>query len=129
MTMGELTMRGAYLGTNVSCNVEKMVENGYSCRRRSAHDLRSILLKLTNKGGRLHDWLRAIYQRHVAMLTQNGITAADLQHATAVLERLERFWLRAVPIDTAVSSNCSIGRYRHSRNGPRLQNRHGGFRQ
>ena len=54
-----------------------------------------ILVKLTNKGRSLHDWLRPMYQRHVAMLAQNGITAADLQHATAVLERLERFWLEA----------------------------------
>src|SRR5258708_7901037 len=29
MTMGELTLRGCYLGSNVSYNVKKMVENGY----------------------------------------------------------------------------------------------------
>ena len=29
MTVGELTLRGCYLGSNVSYNVKKMVENGY----------------------------------------------------------------------------------------------------
>ena len=29
MTVGELTARGYYLGSNVSYNVKKMVENGY----------------------------------------------------------------------------------------------------
>jgi len=28
MTVGELTLRGCYLGSNVSYNVKKMVENG-----------------------------------------------------------------------------------------------------
>ena len=29
MTVGELTLRGCYLGSNVSYNVKKMVENGF----------------------------------------------------------------------------------------------------
>ena len=29
MTVGELPLRGCYLGSNVSYNVKKMVENGY----------------------------------------------------------------------------------------------------
>ena len=29
MTVGELTLRGCYLGSNVSYNLKKMVENGY----------------------------------------------------------------------------------------------------
>ena len=33
MTIGELTLRGAYLGSNVSYNVKKMVDPGLSCRR------------------------------------------------------------------------------------------------
>jgi DNA-binding MarR family transcriptional regulator len=42
MTIGELTTRGAYLGSNVSYNVNKMVENGYLVQERSLHDRRSI---------------------------------------------------------------------------------------
>ena len=47
MTVGELTLRGCYLGSNVSYNVKKMVENGYLAHERSVHDRRSIHVRLT----------------------------------------------------------------------------------
>ena len=40
MTVGELTLRGCYLGSNVSYNVKKMVENEYLAHERSVHDRR-----------------------------------------------------------------------------------------
>ena len=48
MTVGELTSRGCYLGSNVSYNVKKLVESGYLEAERSAHDLRSINVKLSD---------------------------------------------------------------------------------
>src|SRR5215472_4781203 len=50
MTFGELTLRGCYLGSNVSYNVKKMVENGYLTQERSRHDRRSVRVRLTEKG-------------------------------------------------------------------------------
>jgi DNA-binding MarR family transcriptional regulator len=50
MTVGELTLRGCYLGSNVSYNVKKMVENKYLMHERSVHDRRSIHVRLTEKG-------------------------------------------------------------------------------
>ncbi len=41
MTIGELTLRGCYLGSNVSYNVKKLVEHGYLDQQRSLHDRRS----------------------------------------------------------------------------------------
>ena len=38
MTVGELTLRGCYLGSNVSYNVKKMVENGYLAQQRQLAD-------------------------------------------------------------------------------------------
>src|SRR5438874_12295769 len=49
MTIGELTLRGCYLGSNVSYNVKKMVETGYLDAERSVHDLRSIRVKLPTR--------------------------------------------------------------------------------
>ena|ERR1051326_2084542 len=92
MTIGELTLRGCYLGSNVSYNVKKMVENGYLDAERSAHDLRSIRVKLTNKGHLLRDRLVRMYERHTEMLRQADITESDLQGALAALERLSRLW-------------------------------------
>ena len=40
LTVGELTVRGYYLGSNVSYNVKKLVENGYLVQARSTHDRR-----------------------------------------------------------------------------------------
>ena len=95
MTVGELTLRGCYLGSNVSYNVKKMVENGYLVQERSVHDRRSIHVRLTQKGHDLRDRLNVMHQRHVEMLGQTTITDADLQGAVVILRRLERFWMRA----------------------------------
>src|SRR5258708_17737420 len=42
MTVGELTLRGCYLGSDVSYNLTKMVQNGYRVQERSQHDSRTI---------------------------------------------------------------------------------------
>jgi DNA-binding MarR family transcriptional regulator len=95
MTVGELTLRGCYLGSNVSYNVKKMVENGYLAQQRSLHDRRSIHVHLTEKGIRLRDLLTVMHQRHAEMLPQAAVSFEDLRGASATLRRLERFWLRA----------------------------------
>src|ERR1700688_1551115 len=59
MTVGELTLRGCYLGSNVSYNVKKMVETDYLVQERSVHDRRSIHVRLTKKGRNLRDRLSA----------------------------------------------------------------------
>ena len=95
MTVGELTLRGCYLGSNVSYNVKKMVENGYLAQERSVHDRRSIHVRLTDKGRRLRDRLTEMHRRHVELLSQTAVTDGDLGAVTTTLRRLERFWIRA----------------------------------
>jgi DNA-binding MarR family transcriptional regulator len=93
MTVGELTWRGCYLGSNVSYNVKKMVEAGYLAQERSLHDRRSSHVKLTEKGRALRDRLSTMHERQVNMLKQTAITPADLEAAAITLRRLERFWM------------------------------------
>ena len=95
MTVGELTLRGCYLGSNVSYNVKKMVENGYLVQQRSPHDRRSVHVRLTDKGITLRAVLTAMHSRHSEMLGQSPVGAEDLQAAALTLRRLERFWIRA----------------------------------
>ena len=95
MTVGELTLRGCYLGSNVSYNVKKMVENGYLTQQRSLHDRRSIHVRLTDKGFKLRDSLSAMHRRHTEMLGQALIGVHDLEAVCVTLRRLERFWIRA----------------------------------
>src|SRR5881398_3680900 len=61
MTVGELTLRGCYLGSNVSYNVKKMVENGYLVQERSVHDRRSIHVKLSEKALKVVEQVHAMY--------------------------------------------------------------------
>jgi DNA-binding MarR family transcriptional regulator len=95
MTVGELTLRGCYLGSNVSYNVKKMVENGYLVQERSLHDRRSIRVRLTEKGTKLRDLVSVMLQRHLEMLSQAALNIDDLQATGVTLRRLERFWIRA----------------------------------
>jgi len=98
MTVGELTLRGCYLGSNVSYNVKKMVENGYLVHERSVHDRRSIHVRLTEKGSSLRDCLTSMHARHSEMLSQATLNAEDLQNTSVTLRRLERFWIRAADL-------------------------------
>ena len=94
ISVGELTMRGYYLGSNVSYNVKKLSESGYLVAERSMHDRRSIRVRLTPKGRTLRDRLSIMLNRHIEMLEQTQITDKDLQRAAATLQQLERFWMR-----------------------------------
>ena len=92
LTVGELTNRGYYLGSNVSYNVKKMVEHGYLEHERSAHDRRSIRVRLSAKGLELYDKMNVMFERHVAALEASPIDEETLQGATRSLRELERFW-------------------------------------
>src|SRR3954470_14777459 len=72
MTVGELTLRGCYLGSNVSYNVKKRVENDYLVQERSVHDRRSIHVRLTDKGRGLCEQLSEMHKRHVELLGQTA---------------------------------------------------------
>ncbi len=92
LTVGELTLRGYYLGSNVSYNVRKLVENGYLIQERSTHDRRMMRVRLSDKGFELVAKIDALYERSARELAETGLVAADLARANEVLRRLERFW-------------------------------------
>ena len=94
ISVGELTMRGYYLGSNVSYNVKKLSESGYLVAERSMHDRRSIRVRLTPKGRTLRDRLSSMLTRHIEMLGQTQISDTDLHRAAATLQQLERFWMQ-----------------------------------
>ena len=93
LTVGELTHRGYYLGSNVSYNVRKMVENGYLIQERSTHDRRSIRVRLSDKGMDVSDKVDDIINSQAEKLPEIGINTEQLEYTGAVLNRLERFLL------------------------------------
>jgi DNA-binding MarR family transcriptional regulator len=98
LTVGELTARGYYLGSNVSYNVKKMVETGYLAHQRSIHDRRSIRLSLTEKGLKLYAEMSKIFDQQIHMLADAGIGDGDLRDTIESLEALEQFWTKLVTL-------------------------------
>lgn len=92
MTVGELTIRGYYLGSNVSYNVKKMVENGYLVQERSVHDKRSIRVHLSEKGMELRQMISEMFRRHEKQIEGTEITTERLDELNQTLKMLERFW-------------------------------------
>ena len=96
LTVGDLTNRGYYLGSNVSYNVKKMVENGYLMQERSSHDRRSVRLRLSKKGLALTEHIAQMFNRHDELLATRQLAAKRLGDANTTLRDLERMWSDAL---------------------------------
>ncbi len=98
LTVGELTNRGYYLGSNVSYNVKKMVENDYLVHERSTHDRRSIRVRLSPKGLELYGRMKVMFTRHIEELETNPAHVDELKDAIKSLRHLEQFWTRLLAL-------------------------------
>lgn len=96
LTVGDLTHRGYYLGSNVSYNVKKMVEAGYLTQERSSHDRRSVRLQVSPKGLELCERIAEMFERHGQLLAGRRLTADRIAGANATLRDLERLWTEAL---------------------------------
>jgi len=92
LTVGELTNRGYYLGSNVSYNVKKMVENGYLIQERSLHDRRAVNVRLSPKGLDVCEKMHALFERHAQQMANGVVSLEELNSGNMLLRRLERFW-------------------------------------
>lgn len=92
MTVGELTVRGYYLGSNVSYNVKKMVENDYLVQERSKHDKRSVRVKLSEKGRELNNQITEMFSNHETALENTDLSDEEFQQTLETMKKLERFW-------------------------------------
>jgi DNA-binding MarR family transcriptional regulator len=93
LTAGELRTRGYYLGSNVSYNLQKLVEMGFLDHQRSRVDRRSVRINLTEKGRDVRAVVDALYQKHVRTVEQlGGINSEEFATLNNALHRLERFW-------------------------------------
>lgn len=92
LTVGELTLRGYYMGSNVSYNVKKMVENDYIVQERSVHDKRSVRVRLSEKGRKLFVALEKMYAKHEELIRTTDLSREKLDMLNTSLKQLERFW-------------------------------------
>lgn len=93
LTAGELRTRGYYLGSNVSYNLKKLVEQGMIHHQRSRVDRRSVRVSLTDEGQKVAEIVEGLYERHIGSIEQvGGINADEFARMNRSLQRLERFW-------------------------------------
>ncbi len=92
LTVGELTQRGCYLGSNVSYNVKKMVENAYLIQKRSPHDGRVFHVHASKKGLEIYRRLDQLFGAHCEKLDAAQFTPENFEQADTTLRRLEQFW-------------------------------------
>lgn len=92
LTVGEISNRGYYLGSNVSYNLKKMIDNGYLLQEQSLHDRRSSQVRLTSKGMKVLDKLDTTLQKQVESLIFNGLKDSEIQMMLSKGRILESFW-------------------------------------
>ena len=92
LTVGELTQRGYYLGSNVSYNVKKLVENDYLIQERSTHDRRSFHVRASERGLEIYRLLDKLFEKHANRLPDASIAGGDLKQTIATLHKIEHFW-------------------------------------
>lgn len=90
ISIGELTTKGCYLGSNVSYNLKKMLQNGYVEQTSSKHDKRSYVIKLSSKGVTLCKKIDAALNKQVEKLESQGF--GDMTSFVDNLRTLEQFW-------------------------------------
>ena len=92
VTVGELTGRGYYLGSNVSYNLSKMIKNQYLVHERSDHDRRISNVRLSEKGLALCAKIDELFKKHEKELERNGIGSNQLNNLVSLFNSLESFW-------------------------------------
>ena len=112
LTVGELTARGYYLGSNVSYNVKKLVENGYLNQERSPHDRRMTRVRVSEKGlelcQRIDDSVPQERRRPGARRSRQGTARGGqprAERAGALLEQLYHL----LPLTSAKAWSAEAG--------------------
>ncbi len=93
ISIGDLTAKRYYLGSNVTYNLKKMIQNGYIEQISSKHDKRSYIIKLSDKGLALSKKLDSAIEKHITGLRRMGVLS--LEDLVFTLRKLEDFWKSA----------------------------------
>lgn len=92
MTVGEISNRGYYLGSNVSYNLKKLVENGYFIQKQAQHDKRASTIRLSEKGTKLYDKVDKLFTKQASNLKYNAVEDQHLVDTLKLLRKLESYW-------------------------------------
>lgn len=92
ISIGELTNRGYYLGSNVSYNLKKMLSCGYAIQGPSPHDRRSSRVRLSEKGIALYRAIEDLLTEQVEELEKEGLPLERMRGLVKTLRDLEIYW-------------------------------------
>lgn len=88
----DLVERGYYQGSNVSYNIKKLAEMGYLEHERSAHDRRSVSVRLTDRALNIVDQIRQLEHRIAEQLGTQDVGTVEIDMICQSLRRVERTW-------------------------------------
>ena len=90
LCIGEITNMGCYMGSNVSYNLRKLVENGYVLQEPNVYDRRSANVCLTEKGLKFYEILTKIFENRAKNISEKGVEDQILFQLNDLLSVLER---------------------------------------
>jgi DNA-binding MarR family transcriptional regulator len=88
----DLVERGYYQGSNVSYNIKKLAEMGYLEHERSAHDRRSVSIRLTGKALDVVHKIRVLEEQIAGQLDNHDLGGPEIDTVCQSLRRVERTW-------------------------------------
>ena len=88
----DLIERGYYLGSNVSYNIRKLTDLGYLDQERTAHDRRSVTIRLTEKALSVVTRMRELQAKNADSFAKRGAGPEDMEDICKALRSLERTW-------------------------------------
>jgi len=88
----DLIERGYYQGSNVSYNIRKLTDLGYIDQERAAHDKRSVIIQLTDKGRQVVVLIDELENKNSHAFTEKLGDSNNLEATSKTLQRLERMW-------------------------------------
>lgn len=87
LSVGEISARGYYLGTNVSYNLKKITTAGYIEQNVATYDRRSSLIKLSKRGLQLYKTIdSAIIQQSNNIRKESTINLDELANTLGQVE-------------------------------------------
>jgi len=92
LMMGQLIEYGYYLGSNVSYNIKKMVENGYVVQTRSVYDRRSLNARSSERGREVCAHIEELFGCHASQLSEHMRMDEELVQTREALLKLEDLW-------------------------------------
>ncbi|MDR0553093.1 MAG: MarR family transcriptional regulator [Holosporales bacterium] len=93
VTIGELTSRGYYTGSNASYNVKKMAANGYLVQEPSERDKRACYIKLSEKGLDLYSKLETGLRKYTnAFKRKDSEEENHLEKCIENMKKIDIIW-------------------------------------